>query len=107
MSDPADWWLRRRRDPFRKFFPGEFFEEFDELFEEGFRDVEKKFPEELIRERRLPDGTTVREAGPFIYGYSVTVGPDGNPEISQFGNIKPQEHGKEHLEITEKKGNLL
>ena len=107
MSDPVDWWQRRRRDPFRKFFSDEFFEEFDKLFEEMFKDVEKKFPEELIRERKLPDGTTVREAGPFIYGYSVTVGPDGKPEIREFGNIKPQEHGKQHFEITDKREPLV
>jgi len=107
MSDPVDRWIRRRKDPFRRFFSDEFFGEFDKLFEEMFKDVEREFPEELIRERKLPDGTTVREAGPFIYGYSVTVGPDGKPEIRGFGNIKPQEHGKKHFGITDKREPLV
>lgn len=107
MADPMDWWLRRRRDPFRRFFSDDFFEEFDRLFEEMFRDVEKKFPSELVRERKLPDGTTIREAGPFIYGYSVTIGPDGKPEIREFGNIKPQERGRPRFEITDKREPLV
>ena len=46
-------------------------------------------PKELIRERKLPDGATVREMGPFVYGYSFSVGPDGKPVIREFGNVKP------------------
>jgi len=42
-----------------------------------------------VRERKLPDGTTVREWGPFVYGYSMTIGPDGKPRIREFGNVKP------------------
>ncbi len=42
MSDPLDWWYRRRKDPFRRLFSDEFFEEFDRMFEEMFKDMEKK-----------------------------------------------------------------
>ena len=45
-------------------------------------------PEELVREYQAPDGTKVREVGPIVYGYSMTIGPDGKPHISQFGNVK-------------------
>jgi HSP20 family protein len=31
----------------------------------------------------------VREWGPFVYGYSVKIGPDGKPEVREFGNVKP------------------
>lgn len=107
MSDPLDWWYRRRKDPFRRLFSDDFFEEFDKMFEEMFKDMEKNFPKELIRERRLPDGSIAREAGPFIYGYSVTIGPDGKPEIKEFGNIKPIEKGKIPFEITDKREPLV
>jgi HSP20 family protein len=30
----------------------------------------------------------VREYGPFVYGYSMTVGPDGRPKVREFGNVK-------------------
>jgi HSP20 family protein len=33
----------------------------------------------LIREYTTPGGGKVREVGPMIYGYSMTVGPDGKP----------------------------
>ena len=42
----------------------------DALVEDMVKDFEKKVPENLIRERKLPDGGTVREMGPFVYGYS-------------------------------------
>ena len=45
-------------------------------------------PKEYVKERKLPDGSTVKELGPFVYGYSMKIGPDGKPEIQEFGNIK-------------------
>jgi HSP20 family protein len=44
-------------------------------------------PKNLVKERKLDDGSTVREMGPIVYGYSVKIGPDGKPEIRKFGNI--------------------
>jgi HSP20 family protein len=31
----------------------------------------------------------VRQVGPLVYGYSVTIGPDGKPVVREFGNVKP------------------
>jgi HSP20 family protein len=41
------------------------------------------------------EGGKVREVGPLVYGYSMTVGPDGKPRIREFGNVKPSrlKHG--------------
>jgi len=25
--------------------------------------------------------------GPFVYGYSMTMGPDGKPIVREFGNV--------------------
>ncbi len=70
-------------------FPrGNWFDEFERSFEEMFKDME--LPKELVRERKLPGGGTVREMGPFVYGYSFSVGSDGKPVIREFGNVKPQ-----------------
>jgi len=70
------------------------FREFEEMrrdmermFEETLRDIDK-VPKELIREYDTPTGGRVREVGPLVYGYSVTVGPDGKPKVKQFGNIR-------------------
>lgn len=57
--------------------------------EEMFKGIESAAPKDLVRERKLPDGRIVRETGPFVYGYSMTLGPDGKPTIREFGNIKP------------------
>ena len=28
-------------------------------------------------------------SGPFYYGYTMTVGPDGKPVVKEYGNVKP------------------
>ncbi len=82
MSIWDEWFRRRRRS-----FP--FFTELDRILEEIFEDLSKSFPEELIKERKLPDGSTVKTWGPYVYGYSMSVGPDGKPSIREFGNVRP------------------
>jgi HSP20 family protein len=79
--DWFDEWFRRR--PFFRFF-----RDLDRAFEEMFREFSTEMPKEFFRERRLPDGSMERTFGPIIYGYSMTVGPDGKPQIRTFGNLK-------------------
>ncbi len=78
-------WPRRRRryDPFDEFFRElddilyrflREFEGFTREFEEGER------PEEFRREFRV--------IGPYVYGFRITVGPDGRPKIEEFGNVR-------------------
>jgi len=64
-------------------------EEMEKEMAEAFKDMENAVPEDMYRERRLPDGSVSREYGPFVYGYSVKIGPDGKPTIREFGNMKP------------------
>jgi len=85
-SDFPSWSRRRKRWPF---FDDWFFDDINKMFEEMFKDVAGTVPKELVRERRLPDGSTVREVGPIVYGYSMTMGPNGKPVIREFGNVKP------------------
>ncbi len=59
------------------------------MMEDAFKDLDTRVPENLVREKKLPDGSVVREMGPFVYGYSVSVGPDGKPKIREFGNLRP------------------
>ncbi len=90
-------WFKRRRTPF---FRGWGFEDIDKIFgemekmmEEEFKTFTSRVPKDYVKERKLPDGTTVREWGPFVYGYSMKIGPDGKPEIREFGNVKPSRLG--------------
>ncbi|HET7404909.1 MAG TPA: archaeal heat shock protein Hsp20 [Candidatus Bathyarchaeia archaeon] len=67
------------------------FDDFERNFDEMFKGLE--LPKDLVRERKLPDGGTVKEMGPFVYGYSFSVGPDGKPVVREFGNVKPSLEG--------------
>ena len=84
-----DWFRSRRgrRSPFG--WMDRWFSDFDELFERMFQDMAKDMPKDLMREKKMPDGSTIRQFGPFVYGYSMSVGPDGKPIIQEFGNVKP------------------
>lgn len=42
--------------------------------------MEAKAPKDLIKEYETPEGGKVREVGPIVYGYSMTIGPDGKPK---------------------------
>jgi HSP20 family protein len=84
-----DWFRSRRgrKSPFGAM--DRWLSDFDEMFEHMFQDMAKGMPKEFMTEKKLPDGSTVRQYGPFVYGYSMTVGPDGKPVIQEFGNVKP------------------
>lgn len=93
-EDFPEWFRRRmRRSPyFRNWFFGDMediFKDMEEMMEKEFKEFSTRVPKELVRERKLPDGSTTREWGPFVYGYSMTIGPDGKPKIREFGNVKP------------------
>ncbi|MGA2784044.1 MAG: archaeal heat shock protein Hsp20 [Candidatus Bathyarchaeia archaeon] len=79
--------FRRGRRPFG--FMDKWFSDFDEMFEHMFEDMAKDMPKDLMNERKLPDGSTIRQFGPFVYGYSMSMGPDGKPIVQEFGNVKP------------------
>jgi hypothetical protein len=55
---------------------------------DAFEDIEKRIPKDFVREYTTPEGGKVREIGPMVYGYSMTVGPDGKPRVREFGNVK-------------------
>jgi len=75
----------------------------EETIAKEFEELSKRAPEDLQRERTLPDGTKVKSCGPFVYGYSVTVGPDGKPKVREFGNFKAETRlGKPHMDVKEK-----
>jgi HSP20 family protein len=106
-SDDEDYpeWSRRRRTTFSKdpFFGDidQMFREMEKMMEEEFKNFTEKIPKDYVKERKLPDGSTVKEWGPFVYGYSMKIGPDGKPEIQEFGNIKKSLKGPEIKEERE------
>ena len=92
-SDDEDYpeWFKKRRKQNKDLFFGDIdriFHEMEKMMEEEFKGLTENIPKNYVKERKLPDGRTVKELGPFVYGYSMKIGPDGKPEIRQFGNIK-------------------
>ena len=73
-------------DIFREF--DDMRKETERIFSEQFKNIENKVPKDLIKEYDTPEGGKIREVGPIVYGYSMTIGPDGKPKIQQFGNVK-------------------
>jgi HSP20 family protein len=106
-SDDKDYpeWNKRRRFPLDKdpFFGDidRMLREMEKMMEEEFKSFTAKVPKDYVKERKLPDGSTVKEFGPFVYGYSMKIGPDGKPEIREFGNIKKSLKGPQVKEERE------
>ena len=59
-----------------------------EAFSDSFKNMEKRIPKDLVKEYERSERENVREVGPIVYGYSMTIGPDGKPKIRKFGNVK-------------------
>jgi HSP20 family protein len=85
---------RRMMDWHRNLFGMDPFREFDEMERDmdsifgRIKDIQTNAPQELVREYQTSDGAKVREVGPLVYGYSMTIGPDGKPKVREFGNVK-------------------
>lgn len=89
-KEPFDWFSRRWRGGFSDIFRGfdDMRREMQKEFEDAFKNIQDTAPKDLVKEYQTPAGDKVREYGPFIYGYSMTVGPDGKPKVKEFGNVK-------------------
>jgi len=104
-DEDSSEWFRKKRSPFFRSWGfddvDKMFEDIEKVMEKGFDDFTSRVPKDYVRERKLPDGSTSREWGPFVYGYSVKIGPDGKPEIREFGNVKPSLRGPQVKEERE------
>src|SRR5919107_2787783 len=95
--DNYDWFKRffggSTNNIRRGFFDRDVFKEFEDMQHDmerifnQFSDIQSNAPKELVREYQTPDGGKVREVGPIVYGYSMTIGPDGKPKVREFGNV--------------------
>jgi HSP20 family protein len=109
-DEDDEWPYRRRRSlpfgPWAFSDIDEMMREMERAFSEQFKELEKELPKSLIRENKAPDGTTKKEIGPIVYGYSVTIGPDGKPVVREFGNVRKGE-GTPWKEIQDKREPLI
>ena len=61
---------------------------FDEEFDNLFKNMSSSFMnlDDIFGVARE---TGIRSSGPFYYGYTMTIGPDGKPVVKEYGNVKP------------------
>ena len=96
MSFWEEWERRKKRgSPF--FFPDleRMVDEMEKEMTDFFKEIEGQIPDDLAQEHTQPDGSVKKEYGPFVYGYSLKIGPDGKPVVREFGNMKPNTVGGE------------
>lgn len=96
-EDFERWFRKKMRRPYSG---GWFFEDIDamlrdieELMSKELEEFTSRVPKDYVRERKLSGGKTIREFGPFVYGYSMKIGPDGKPVVREFGNVQPSRRG--------------
>jgi len=87
QKDRNDGGLDRweRGDGWFKGFP--FHEDLFEGFEREFREMESRMNAMMEEARHTEPG----EGGPYVYGYRVHVGPDGVPQVEEWGNVKRED----------------
>jgi HSP20 family protein len=99
------------------------FKEFNSIQEEigrllnHFYNIQPNIQKVIIKQYQSPDGNKVREIRPIIFGYSMTIGPDGKLYVREFRNAKSLAKGiatettasiqtREEVEIENTYGNL-
>ncbi|MEK6864910.1 MAG: archaeal heat shock protein Hsp20 [Thermoproteota archaeon] len=61
---------------------------FDDEFNRIFKKMSSSFFDiDDIFEEFKENGSN---SGPFYYGYTMTVGPNGKPVVKEYGNVKPE-----------------
>ncbi|MFA5860916.1 MAG: archaeal heat shock protein Hsp20 [Candidatus Thermoplasmatota archaeon] len=74
-EDPFDAWRKRATGDFP-----EFFHEFEKEFAR-MQGMVNKMMEDAMKHAQSP-----QRAEPFVYGFSMRVGPDGTPHLQPFGS---------------------
>ena len=59
----------------------------ERMVEEAVYNIEI-LPPNLIRQYQTPEGEIVQEIGPIVCGCAASLGPDGLPQIREFGNVR-------------------
>ncbi len=89
MSEP--WWKRRRR----KKSPHTWFNIFDE-----FDRLEDMMDEMMSKAFETPT-EKAKAYRPYVYGFSMSIGPNGKPVIREFGNVQKSRFGPQIREERE------
>ncbi|MFX1344528.1 MAG: archaeal heat shock protein Hsp20 [Promethearchaeota archaeon] len=89
FSDPNKFII----DPNKLFSSKQFRQLFKDLLEKISKNLPPEFqnlsPEDLMKEF-TKNKSKFGLNSPIMYGFNVSIGPDGKPTIDSFGNIKPK-----------------
>ena len=85
-------WDKRKKKKWFDVFD-EFDDKFDELIDEMFKHFDTAEVEPELEGKKKPI--------PYIYGFSITIGPDGKPEVREFGNVRRTERGRVISDVRE------
>jgi len=73
------WWRRRKKSPWF-----DIYDEFDRL---------EEMMDEMMRRAFEMPSKEAKFHRPYVYGFSMSVGPDGKPVIREFGNVQSSQRG--------------
>jgi HSP20 family protein len=83
LTEP--WWRRKRNRDKSEYPWFDLFEEFDKLEDMMNEIIQNAFGEEKTE--------NFKAFRPHVYGFSMSIGSDGNPVVRQFGNIQKNRNG--------------
>jgi len=91
IFDLVEWYMERALDEMGK-LPAPTEEELSRMLRRGPQDFDEWLQdpfEEMLQklEEEMPEAA--KRYAPFIYGFSYTKEPGKDPELKEFGNIKP------------------
>jgi HSP20 family protein len=77
-------------------FTSDIFDEFEEQFRRTQQYMNRVFREAMSGKLPSPE-----KGGPYVYGWSLRVGPDGKPHFQEFGNVPRTGSAPQQLESRE------
>ncbi|MHB8585792.1 MAG: archaeal heat shock protein Hsp20 [Thermoplasmatota archaeon] len=89
LSGPNDP-FRRRKGPSGPGGPDDPFGDFFAQFEDEFRDMQRMMGEVFQQAAKAAEDAMEqhKQGQPFVYGFTMRMGPDGKPHFDSFGNVQ-------------------
>jgi len=81
-------YTNRKKSDASDYDPAASFDPFSFGFGIGFQDVDQ-----LINGMLKAAEVNLQNPNTVYYGYQMTVGPDGKPQVREFGNVRPTKQG--------------
>ena len=61
------------------------------FFDNGFDRIFRSMSNTFFSVDDILEGSKGNGSGPYYYGYTITVGPDGKPVAKEYGSVKPDQ----------------